>query len=248
MLYLFGALVLIVQVTCIIQVLRSRRPYWWALIILLFPIIGSILYYVLEIYPGSREERQVRKTVQEVVKVAQPDRDLKKRVEEIEICGSVDNKAALAEECVKSGMTEEAVRLYSSCLAGPYANDPHLKFGIARAYLANRQYQTARDVLHDLQSNHASFKKNEMSLLHARILEGRGESNAALAEYEKLLPVYVGFEAKARYAGLLTTLGHHRQADQVFQEIVQHAQRFGINHEQERQWLELAKRQLSNQS
>ena len=87
----------VVQAFFIFHVFRTGRPYWWAYVILAFPLGGSLIYYFVEIFPNSRQERQARKAVRGIVRSIQPDAELKRRAEELEICGSMDNKMALAE-------------------------------------------------------------------------------------------------------------------------------------------------------
>ena len=88
-----------VQAFFIFHVIRTNRPYWWAFVILSFPLGGSLIYYLVEIFPNSRQHRSARKTVKNIVRSIQPDAELERRAEELEICGSMDNKLALARAC-----------------------------------------------------------------------------------------------------------------------------------------------------
>jgi hypothetical protein len=45
----------------VIHAVRTGRPYYWALIILSFPVIGCVAYYFLEVFPNSREHRSARR-------------------------------------------------------------------------------------------------------------------------------------------------------------------------------------------
>lgn len=83
-----------VQAFFIYHVIRTGRPYWWAFVILSFPIGGSLIYYLVEVFPNSREHRTARKTVNNLIRNIQPDAELKRRAEELEICGSMENKLA----------------------------------------------------------------------------------------------------------------------------------------------------------
>ena len=65
----------------------------------------------VEVFPGSREHRNARKAARKIAKALQPDADLKRRIEELEICGSADNRIALAQECMDHRMFSEAIRL-----------------------------------------------------------------------------------------------------------------------------------------
>lgn len=237
----------IIQLCFVVHVIRTGRPYYWAVIIMSFPVVGCVAYYFVEIFPNSREHRSARRAAASVVRALQPDAEFKRRMEEVETCGSVDNKAALADECLRLGFTEDAVRLYEGCLTGPHANDPQLIFGLAQAQFAHRQLERAGQSLARLRDAHAAFKPQEARLLHARVLEGLGRDQEALREYEELVEVYVGLEAKVRYGQLLRRLGYETQARSVFQGILDYARRTRITHEAEREWLGLARRSLRAQ-
>jgi hypothetical protein len=158
----------------------------------------------------------------------------------------VDNKAALAEECLRLGFTEDAVRLLEGCLTGPHAGDAQLLFALARAQFAAQQFGQAGTTLARLRGGHPAFKPEEARLLHARILEATGRDTDAQSEYEELIEVYVGLEAKVRYAQLLRRLGYETQANSVFQGIVEYARRARITHEAELEWVKLARRSLQH--
>lgn len=242
---LLAAITIIIQACFIFHVFKTGRPYWWALIILSFPVIGCIVYYFIEIFPGTREARSAGKLAKSLGKKLNADADFRKKVEEVEICGSVDNKAALARECTQRGMHNEAVRLYQNCLQGLYADDPKLMYGLAEALVENSEYAAAREAIDALSTKHADFKTNEVQLLRARTLEGLGEYDAALRVYDELLAVYVGLEARARHGLLLKKLGRDEQARTALDNLLDHARRHNVTHDAEQHWVRLAKKELN---
>lgn len=236
----------IIQGFFIYHVMRTGRPYWWAFIILSFPVIGCLAYYFIEVFPNSPEHRSARRVSRNLARTLKPDAEMKRRIEEAEICGSIDNKSALAEECLAAGLSHDAVRLFQSCVAGPHANDPVLIYGLARAYFENGADELALQQIQLLQSAHPNYKPSEIRLLKARTLEESGDNLGALAEYEDIVPTYVGLEAKCRYALLLKKTGHLKQANGLFSDILAHAKRFNVNMESERAWVALAQQNLSS--
>ncbi len=240
-----AAFTVIIQAIFIFHVFRSGRPYWWAFIILSFPLLGSIIYYLVEVFPNSREHRDVRRMGTKLARALQPDAEMKRRIEDMEICGSVDNKAALAEECLARGFSHDAVRLYRSCLAGVHARDPALIHGLARACVENGAHEEALEQIRQLTELQPGYKPNEVRLLKARGLEAKGDTFEALNEYESLVPLFSGLEARARYGLLLQQAGHARQAQDVFNELLAHAKRFNITMDAEREWVRLARANLS---
>jgi len=237
-----AALTIFIQACFIFHVFKTGRPYWWAFIIFAFPLVGCLIYYLVEVFPNSQEHRSVRKTVRKVTQAMAPDAEFLKRVEEMEICGSVENKAALADECLARGLTVEAVRLYEQCVVGPYAGDAKLRYGLVQAYLADRQWGRALEVIDAFVRDQPEFRSNEVALLRARALEGKGDLDAARGVYERLLPGFVGLEARYRYAMLLKASGNGDAAREQLQTILAHAKRFRIRHEEEQEWVTAARR------
>jgi hypothetical protein len=242
---LLGALVVLIQFCFAYHVLKSGRPYWWIFIIMAFPAMGCIIYYFVEVFPGSREARKANKAMRSISRALAPDAELHKRAEELAICGSLDNKLALASECMSHQMYAEAARLYDSCLEGAYAADGAILFGLARARVEAGEWDRAAAALARLKAAAPKLKPQEARLLEARVLEGRGENDAAIAAYRELIPVFVGLEARYRYGRLLSRLGRHDAAKQAYNEVVRHAQRFASSIEEEEQWAAAARQALT---
>ena len=240
-----GAIVVLIQFCFAFHVLKSGRPYWWIFIIMAFPVMGCVIYYFVEVFPGSREHRRANKVARSLARVLQPDAQLKKRAEELEVCGSVDNKIALAVECTSHQMYEEAIRLYESCLQGPYAADGTILFGLARAAVEAGDLDKAGPALYKLKTDAPKVRPLDVRLLQARVLEARGETDAALAMFRELIPVFVGLEARYRYGELLQRLGKQEAAMEMFNEVLRHAKRFTSAVEDEERWASAARQAVS---
>lgn len=238
------ALTAVIQAFFIFHVYRTGRPYWWAFVILSFPVIGCLAYYAFEVFPGSREHRSARRAAGKLVRALNPGTELNRRLQALAVCPSVDNRIAAADEFMRCGVFGEAVRLYEDSLAGPHAEDPNLLLGLARAHVNNATFGEAKRTLARLQDVDRRYRPDEVRLLLARTHEGLGETEQALAEYEEVAQVYVGLEARCRYGMLLKQLGYSVQANSVFQEMLEHARRFKLNPDTERPWLDAARRHM----
>jgi hypothetical protein len=238
MIRLLAILMGIIQFSFAFHAMKTGRGTKWILIIIMAPVIGCIAYYFLEVFPHSREERALRRRIHDIAKALNPDAELKRRTEEATTTASVENRCALADECLDKGMFDEAIRLYEGCLEGPHANDARTLFAISRAYFYNNSPRHAEEVLKRLQKAHPKFRREEVQLLEARVLEALGETTAALAIYESLREKFVGFEAKYRYGLLLKRLGRRNEADVLLAQVAANMRRTALESEQE--WVKLA--------
>lgn len=241
---LLGGIVLVIQFCFAFHALKTGRPYWWIFVIMAFPVMGCLIYYFVEVFPGSREHRRANKTARAIARAMQPDAELKRRAEELEICGSLDNKLALAAECLQHGMYPEAIRLYESCLEGAYATDGTILLAYARAAVEGGSLDKASGALARLREHTPKHRPSEARLLEARVLEARGETDAALAAYRELLPVFVGLEAKYRYGALLQKLERHEAAMEMFNDILRQAKRYDSTVEEEERWIDSARQAI----
>ncbi|HMH18685.1 MAG TPA: tetratricopeptide repeat protein [Burkholderiales bacterium] len=243
---IIGAIVVLIQFCFAFHVLKTGRAYWWIFIIMGFPVMGCVIYYFVEVFPGSREQRRANKAARTLARVLQPDAELRKRAEELEICGSVDNKIALAAECMNHQMYAEAAKLYESCLQGAFASDGAVLFGLARAAVEGREWDKASTALARLKAAAPRTRPLEVRLLEARVLEGRGQTDAALEAFRTLIPVFVGLEARFRYGDLLLRLGKNEAAMDMFNEVMKHAKRFASSVEDEERWASAARQAIGS--
>jgi hypothetical protein len=242
MLRVLAILMGIIQFSFAFHAMKTGNGPMWITIILVFPVVGCIAYYFMEVFPGTREQRQVRKHIHDIAKALNPDGELVRRAEAVATSASVDNRAGLADECLEKGMFDEAIRLYEGCLEGAHANDARILFSCARAYYYDARPRQAEEILARLAKSHPKFRRDEVELLEARVLEALGDTDHALTIFEKLRTTYVGFEAKCRYGELLMRQGRTAEARELFTFIVQNARRSALETEQE--WVKLAKRGL----
>jgi hypothetical protein len=119
-------LMAVIQFSFAFHAMKTGRGCGWITLILVFPVIGCLAYYFLEVFPNSSEERILRRKMRTLAKSMSPDAELQQRARDLAINPSVENRCKLAEELVGRRMYDDALRLYESCLEGPYATDKTL--------------------------------------------------------------------------------------------------------------------------
>lgn len=242
---LIAGIELLIQFCFAFHVLKTGRPYWWIFIIMSFPVFGCIIYYFVEVFPGSREQRNANRTARKLAKALRPDADLKRRAEELAICGSVDNRMSLAEECMNCQMYGEAEKLYESCLTGAFQSDAAILFGWARASVENRSLGKAKEAIARLRSAAPKYRPLEVRLLEARLFEGLDQRDEAGIAYQELIPAFVGLEARFRYAEFLSQADQHESALNAYREVVAAAQRHPSSLEEEQRWAKAARQAIA---
>jgi hypothetical protein len=240
---IIGIAVLALDIFTIIHSVRHRRPSWWIICIIMFPFIGSVFYFLVEVLPGTREQRAVLKIGTDIVKSIAPDKELQRRAAEMEVCGSIANRVSFAAECTERGMFDEAIRVYRGAREGQYQNAPDLLLGLARALYFNGQVTEARVTLGELRNHHPDYYRQEVAILTARAADADDDRAAAIAELESVLSTSVGLEARYRYAEILWRDGQAGRAKTELERVIDHAKRFKVN-DTEREWAKLSRRAL----
>ena len=247
--YFLGAISFALFIGCIIHAIRNDRVVPWIFILFFLPGIGSLLYLFLEIVPRHVSARQSAALKRGVTKIADPNRELKAAKREVELVGSVDAKRKLAEEYIVRGDYEGAIDLLRSALAGVHSDDPAILFALARALVATEDGAGAQAALDELQATNPKFVSADAHLLYVRALELQDKDQEALQEYEKLARYFAGEEARCRYALLLQKSGEADRARELFSEVIKLTDDAPSHYRRaQREWREIAKRELASSS
>jgi hypothetical protein len=243
---ILGGLVILIQIGFAVHAVRTGRPLYWVFIIMMAPLLGCAIYFFAEVMPGIAASRAAQRTAGEVTRLIDPDRELRRLTDALEVADTIDNKRALAEEYVRRGDFAAALPLYERALQGIHQHDPVLLMGLARTLFASGEFTGARQTLDRLKEHNPSFESPEGHLLYARSLEGEGRTQEALAEYGALARYFPGEEAKCRYALLLQKTGATDQAREIFRSVTRSIERGPTHYRRaQREWAETARRNLA---
>jgi hypothetical protein len=241
-----AALVFGLQLLCLAHVMRTGRHCQWLFIILGLPLVGCLAYLFLEILPDLRHSRAASQAVRDIGSVIDPERDLREMTQRLAEADTVENRAALAEECLRRGRAADAKQLFQSCLTGIHAMDHVLMLGLARARFALDDHAGACETLDRLRAAHPDLSCAEGHLLYARSTEQQNEIEQALLEYAALADYYPGEEARCRLALLLQKTGRVAEAKTLFEQVVRSVERASkFYYRSERDWYEVARRNLT---
>ena len=238
---------ILLQVACAYHCYRTGNSQPWLYIILVFPVMGSVVYLVAVALPRFRHTREGHQLATGVRRLVDPDGILRERLQQAELVDSADAKRGLADELMQRGDYPAAARLLENATSGIYADDPGLLYALARARFGAFDFLGTLKALDALRAANPDWQSGDAHLLYARALEGDGQEQAALSEYEAVAKYFAGEEAKCRLAMYLQKLGREDEARTVFQAVAKSGERAGrIQGQMQGEWYALAKRNLTS--
>jgi hypothetical protein len=242
---LFYIIGIALSIPLIVHVIKTGRNTVWVFVLLAFPLIGSAVYFFVEIFPDLKNSRSSQRAMRGLRTTLDPEGNLRKLENEVKVTGNVQSRQRYADELVRLGRAAEAVSIYKSCLTGVFADDPKLLLGYAHTQFAAGDASGARRTLDELIEKNPDFKSAEGHLLYARALESEGDFEKALSEYSTLVEYFAGAEAAVRYAKLLKRQGQQEQAREVLKGVLERA-KFAPAHyrKAQREWLDEAAAEL----
>ena len=226
---IFGiGLHILVAIFFAVHVVRNGQPLYWLLILFMFPLIGSVVYFIAIYLPSSRINQGARKVANVAVKTLDPGRELREAREAYDYTPTAQNQMRLASALLEGGNAAEAATTYEACLQGPFSGDLEIRFGAARATFAAERGGEALTHLEFIRRSDLHFRPEIVSLLTARALAQSGRQSEAKAEFDDALTRHGSFEARAEYAIWALQQGPSEQvlAERLCQDIDSAMQRW----------------------
>lgn len=234
-----------VQLFCAFHVVRSGNDRYWIFIILVFPGMGCLIYFLFVVLPDASSSYHGRSLTSHAMDKISPERHLRKLTEELSIAETNQNHFLLANELARLGRYHQAIPHYRESLSGIFAHEAPMMLSLARAEFATQDFARCQQTLEDLIKFNPDFQSSEGHLLFARALAAQEDYAAAESEFKVLVEYYPGPEARIRYAEMLEKSNRLHEANEQYVAIVDTAKRSRSQYRKyHREWIKIANEKL----
>jgi hypothetical protein len=248
--YFFGiGLHVIVAIYFAIHAVRHQQNIYWLFMLFAFPMLGSLVYFFAVYLPSLRQSRGAYAAARAITQFVDPNRALRASRAEFDRAPTVANRMRLGAALLDAGQPEQAIEHYEAAANGPFADDPALLLGLARAQFELNRYGAAEMTLKRLfTADPQARAKAEPSLLYARTLAAL-DAPGTRAAFEAALACASDAAPRCLFADWLAAQpgeADRKRAAALFAEIVQdgkHWPRYAREHN--RQWLQRAQAGLA---
>ena len=237
-----GFALLLLNATCIIHAARRGKSSMWYFAIIALPIIGALAYIIFEMWPEMKGRPGTRRMIKDASwAMKSPETRYDILAEELKAVPTIENRHALAVECILQKRYADAIVILKMGLQGAQAKDVLLLLTLAEAYFYQRNFNACLETFGELRSANPEYYKPDAHLLFARALEMAGRDAEALEEYGALAATYPGQEARYRYANLLSMNGKTGQARATASELLRMVERGNRNYKNaQKEWYDKA--------
>jgi hypothetical protein len=163
MFFSFLSIPILLDIICIVHIVKTNRERYWIYIVIFAPLIGSVAYFITELIPSILSGRKAH----ELSSAFSNSLTRNKKIEELEallaVSDTYQNKYALAEAYSAANINDKAITVFRSCLAGIYENDPHLLQKIAHLYFRAADWDNARIFFEKTMEHHELDKKYRLT-------------------------------------------------------------------------------------
>lgn len=247
---IFGiSLHVIVALFFAVHAVRTQQNMYWLLILFLFPAIGSAVYFFAIYLPSLRQSRGARAATRAITQIVDPNRAVREARVNFDRAPTVAHRMRLAAALLDAGNAAEALTHYRAAASGPFASDPALLDGLARAQFATGDVSAARETLEKLFAVHPFARQQpDPALLYARALAALGSPDTRAA-FEAALASARDAAPRCLYADWLAAQANdadRARARELYADIVHDAKHWPRHaREHNSEWLQRAQSALS---
>ena len=235
----------LIQLLCIIHIVKTGRSWWWIYLIIFLPVVGGLAYLVVEILPSLRLRRKAFPVKTEVGGSIIPGRRIKLLEEQLKYSDTFVNRKTLADEYYKIGDYTRALDLYKKCLIGLYVDDNTAKLGLVKCYYELKQYEEAQQVLEAMRNKNGDFDYEDALRLYCKTIEETEAKETVISEYEKIMAKDKNFELEYMYGSYLSRQNEIDKARAILNDIVaQGVQLKNLRVRFDRTWVQEAEKEL----
>jgi hypothetical protein len=228
---------LILQAICIIHVLKTGKSNSWIWVIFFLPVIGSIIYIVMNIYNRNK----VAEVQSNVIQAINPSGTIKKLKQNLEINNSFQNKVLLADAYLRGNQLEEAREIYENSLQGPFKRDPKVCRQLVHTYHLQGEHKLVQEIVDDKLLKHPDFDRSLAHLRYAQSLEQLGLLEEAELQFDNMNDRYSLFQMRYEFALFLLRRDNYEKALDVLEAIRLESSRLkGRERREQSKWINLA--------
>lgn len=249
--YFFGiGLHVIVAIYFAVHAVRHRQNIYWLFVLFAFPALGSLVYFFAVYLPSLRQSRGAHAAARAITQFVDPNRAVRESRAEFDRAPTVANRMRLGAALLEAGNAQEAMEHYQAAAEGPFANDPAVLLGLARAQFTMGRHEAAATALTNLFAAHPQMRRQaEPALLHARTLAAVGAPGTRAA-FEAALACASDAAPRCLFADWLAAQPDRADRDRaaaLYRDILQdgkHWPRHARDHN--REWLQRSESALAS--
>ena len=219
-----GLLHIAIAIFFAVHALRTGRNMYWLFILLMFPLLGSLVYLFAEFLPEQRNSKLVRKTGAAFKAIVDPGRELREAENALDQTPSMGNRLRLAQALLGAGRAADALPHFEACAQGIFANDPEALQGLARAQRAAGLKNEAWATLNKLVQAAPERQTGELALLYAQAAVDAAPDQAEAA-FRIALERHSGMATNSAWGQWLATQGRADEAKAVLEQVLKDAGR-----------------------
>ena len=240
--YFFGiGLHVIVAIYFAVHAVRHQQNIYWLFMLFAFPMLGSLVYFFAVYLPSLRQSRGAYVATRAITQFVDPNRAVREARAQFDRAPTVASRMRLGAALLEAGDAPGAIEHYQAAANGPFADDPALLLGLARAQFALERYADADATLTRLFAVDPSMRNQaQPALLHARSQAALGAPGTRAA-FEAALACASDAAPRCLFADWLAAQPaqpDRTRAAALYEEILrdgQHWPRYAREHN--REWL-----------
>lgn len=207
-------LIIALQAYCLYHLFKHRNQFYWVFVILFIPLIGCIIYLIINVY----NKRDVDAIQENVVSIVNPTKKIKDLEKKLQFSETYQNKVDLADAYVKIKDYEKAIPHYLSALEGNFQNDFYVIEQLVKAYFAIEDYDNVILYAEKIK-DHSEFKKTSSQFLYGLALEKKGEIEAAEANLKEINIRFSFYQERFLLAQFLLKRNKNEEAKTILDDI-----------------------------
>lgn len=209
----FFAIVLY-QAYCFYHIYKNQDKAYWYIIILLFPFIGGLIYFLRKATNPQQEFAISDREVQPSFSSSK----LSLLEEQVEMADTVTNKIRLADAYVEKGNFNKAIDIYESCFNKFTEDDEELNEKLLKAYYLNNDYINTIAFGKKLES-YRFFDNSKVKTYYAWAYFELNDDDMADTIFSQMNVQNTNFYHRLEYAKFLIEVDRHAEASDLIEEM-----------------------------
>ena len=238
-------LTVLVQVLFAVHVHRTGRSTYWMYLIMMVPVMGCLIYFVIEVLPELIRGPAGKHARKSFLSMLDPEKDFRDAKYAFDTAPTVANRIHLAQLLTARGEYDAVIALLKPALTNHFADDILLLEGLAYAHYDKGDYRGALEYIQKIFEREDAEPQDYIKLLRARSHIALFDFTVAEEQLTELVRFFTGEEARITLAQLHERMGHKTEARAIYQDIVTRAKHSPKYYQKtERHWIGMAQAAL----